>query len=78
MQHVERGLSLGMAIGLGQVALDDQAVAVLQQGMPHAAEHCAGARRFLVCRAWPRNPRAPHSQFQIVSTLSRKTCGYSR
>ena len=48
MQHIERSLPFGMAIGLGQVALNDQPVAVLHHGMSHEAEHCARAGGFLV------------------------------
>ena len=37
MNHVQCGLALGMAVGLGQVALHDQARAVLHQRMPDEA-----------------------------------------
>lgn len=47
MQHVERGLAFGMTIGLGQVALNDQPVSVLHQGMTHETEHSARAGDFL-------------------------------
>lgn len=48
MQHIERGLPLGITIGLCQVALNDQPVSVFHQRMPDKAEHRAGSRRFLV------------------------------
>ena len=46
MDHVQRGTSFGTAIGLGQVALDDQAATVLHQRMP--MKHIAGAGGLLV------------------------------
>ena len=38
LDHVQRRDPLGMAVGLGQTGVDDQAVAVLHQRMPHEAE----------------------------------------
>ncbi len=46
MRHIKRGLPFGMTVGLGQVTLDNQPLAVLQR-MPHETGHCARARRFL-------------------------------
>ena len=48
VDHVQRGPPLGMTVGLRQIALHDQAAAVLHQRMAHEAEHRAGAGRFLV------------------------------
>lgn len=48
MDHVQRGASFGMTVSPGQVALHDQAWAVLHQRMPHEAQHRPGAWRFLV------------------------------
>ena len=44
MNHVRRGAPFGMAVCLGQVALNDQATSVLHQGMTDAEQHrtCAG------------------------------------
>ena len=39
---------LGMAVGLGQTGVDDQAVAVLHQRMPHEAELGLLARPFAI------------------------------
>ena len=38
LDHVQRRDPLGMAVGLGQTGVDDEAVAVLHQRMPHEAE----------------------------------------
>ena len=48
MDHVEGGAPFRMTVGLRQVALHDEPVPVLHQGMAHEAEHGAGSRRFLV------------------------------
>ena len=42
VDHFERRAALGMPVGVGQLRLDDQAVAVLHQGVPHEAEDRAG------------------------------------
>lgn len=47
MNHVERGTMFGMAVGLGQIALNDQAAAVLHRRMTDEAQHRTGAGRFL-------------------------------
>ena len=48
VDHVEHGLPFGMAISPGQLALHDQAVAVLHQRMADEAQHGTGAEGFLV------------------------------
>lgn len=48
VDHVERGLPFGMAIGPGQLALHDQAGAVLHQRMAYEAQHGTGAGGFLI------------------------------
>lgn len=48
MDHVQRRLALGMTVGLGQITLHDQPVAVLHQSMPHETQHGTRAGGFLV------------------------------
>ena len=48
VDHVQRGTPFGTAVGPGQVALDDQAAAVLHQRMPDEAQHRAGSGRLIV------------------------------
>ena len=48
VDHLERRPALTAAVGVGQVRLHDQTVAVLHQRMPHEAEHRRGARGLLV------------------------------
>lgn len=48
VDHAERCTTLGLAVCTRQVALDDQARAVLHQGMPHEAQDGPRARRLAV------------------------------
>ena len=48
VNHVERGTPLGAAVCLGQIALHDQAAAVLHQRMAHEAQRSTGAGRLFV------------------------------
>ena len=48
MDHVEGGAPFGIAVCLGQVALQDQSLAVFHQGMADEAQHRSGSRRLLV------------------------------
>ena len=48
MDHVQRCLAFAMAVSFGQVALHDQAVAVLHQRVPKEAQHGRGAGGLLV------------------------------
>jgi hypothetical protein len=48
MDHVQRRLALCMAVGLGQVALNNQSMPVFHQGMAHEAQHRASAGRLLL------------------------------
>ena len=48
MNNVQGGLSLGMAISLGQIALNNQTVAVLHQSMPRETQRRTGAGGFLL------------------------------
>ena len=45
VDHVECRAAFGVAVGPGQLGLDDEAVAVLHQRMPHVAQHRTGALR---------------------------------
>ena len=48
MDHVQHGAPFGMTIRLGQVALHDQAAAVLHQSITDEAQHRTRAGRLLV------------------------------
>ena len=46
--HVQRRNPFGVAVGLGQAGVDDEAVAVLHQRVPHEAELGFLARPFAI------------------------------
>jgi len=48
VDHIESSPALGMAVGLGQVALYDQTAAVLHECMSHEAQCGSGSGGFFV------------------------------